>query len=107
MRKQNQKVLINRIRDTLVREYNPEKVILFGSRARGKSKRTSDFDLFVVKRTTRRKVDRMRDVSNLFTPRDFSLDVIVSTPAEVDRRLEMGDPFYREILNHGRVLYEK
>jgi predicted nucleotidyltransferase len=98
---------IYKIRDMLVKRYKPEKVILFGSRAYGKPKHYSDYDLFVVKKTKRRELDRMREVSNIFTPRDFSLDVLVSTPSELKKRLAMGDFFYEEILDKGKVLYEK
>jgi predicted nucleotidyltransferase len=107
MKRRKQEALIKKIRDTIVKEYRPEKVILFGSRAYGKLGAESDFDLFIIKRSSKRKVDRIRDVSNLFTRRNFSLDVIVSTPAEVRARLSMGDFFYQEILSNGRVLYEK
>jgi len=39
-------------------------------------------------------------------PRDFSLDLLVRTPSEVARRLRWGDPFMRELLESGKVLYE-
>lgn len=107
MKNKSQQKLIRDIRNKLVKHYKPEKVILFGSRAYGLPQSHSDYDLFIVKRTRKRKVERMRDVSDIFTPRNFSLDVIVSTPSEVSNKLSAGDYFYKEIINRGKVLYER
>jgi hypothetical protein len=35
------------------------------------------------------------------------VDIIVRTPAEIDERLRIGDCFIREIVNKGKVLYER
>ena len=42
----------------------------------------------------------------LACPRSFPMDLIVRTPAEVRRRLRMGDPFVREISSRGIRLHE-
>lgn len=102
-----QKKLIKRIRDRIVKEYKPEKIILFGSLAYGKPAAESDFDLLIIKQTRKHPIERSIEVSSLFPDRDFNLDVIVRTPAEVKRRLQWGDFFYKRILTKGRVLYEK
>lgn len=99
--------LLREIRDRLVRKYKPEKVVLFGSRASGSPRRDSDYDLFIIKRTHKRPIDRTRDVSRIFFDRHFGMDIIVRTPSEVKRRIAMGDFFIQEILRKGRVLYEK
>ena len=39
-------------------------------------------------------------------PRDFSLDLLVRTPAEVAKRLRWKDPFICEVVEKGKVLYE-
>lgn len=99
--------LIREIRDKLVGYYKPEKVILFGSHAYGVPHRESDFDLFIIKRTTKDVFERYREVSDIFYPRYYAMDILVRTPGEVRRRLALGDFFYKEILTKGRVLYEK
>ena len=99
--------LIREIRDRLVEYYKPEKIILFGSHAYGIPAKHSDFDLFIIKRTTKDVFERYREVSDIFYPRYFAMDILVRTPGEIRRRLALGDFFYKEILTRGRVLYEK
>jgi hypothetical protein len=39
-------------------------------------------------------------------PRNFPLDLLVRTPADVAKRLRWGEPFMCELLEKGKVLYE-
>ena len=93
----------------LVEAYDPVKVILFGSRARGDGDEGSDVDLFIVKETSKRRFERMVEVRRLLSGRHrrLGLDVIVLTPGELDERLALGDQFYRQILSEGKVLYAR
>ena len=101
--------LIQKILDRLVEGYDPIKVILFGSRARGDGDEGSDIDLFIVKETSDRRFDRIVEVGRLLSDRHryVGLDVIVLTPAELEERLALGDPFYRQILSEGKVLHAR
>ena len=81
---------------TFARKYNIDKVILFGSRARGDHRRTSDIDLAVVGGDFAR----------------FALDVDeeTSTLLEydiVDMSREMQDELRQSIMREGKILYEK
>lgn len=87
--------------------YDPEKIIIFGSHARGQASRHSDLDVMVVKDTDVRELDRIREVSELVRPRPLPLDILVKTPAEIEHRLEIGDYFIREIMDEGVVAYER
>lgn len=91
----------------LVREYKPEKVILFGSRACGRARANSDIDLLIIKATSECFIDRWATVRRILSDpeRRISLETIVLTPQEVSRRLEIGDQVLREILTTGRMLY--
>ena len=83
-----------------------ERVILFGSFARGEDGAESDLDLVVVKRTNLPFWKRVSEIRQLLKPR-VAADVIVYTPEEIE---QMGKdrPFVRdEILGRGRVLYER
>lgn len=91
--------------DKLVREFSPERVVMFGSYASGKPRTDSDVDLLVVMKhrgTAAEQAARIRRrVSN-----GFPLDIIVRSPAALQRRAAMGDGFIREILEKGTVLHE-
>ena len=97
---------IHNIVDQLIRLYKPEKVILFGSLAEGQIHQGTDIDLFIIKRDVPNLgVDRIRQLDSLIKYR-LATDFIVYRPEELDRRLKLGDPFIKNILDKGKVLYE-
>ena len=86
--------------------YDPEKIILFGSAARGDTDEYSDIDLIVVKKTDQRFVQRLVEAGS-FIPPHLSVDVLVYTPDELNAMVEDGNPFIEQALKEGMVLYEK
>lgn len=93
--------------EKIKREYQPEKIILFGSYAWGKPTKHSDIDLFIIKDTTARGIDRAVEVRKILDEENamFPLDVLVYTPNEMKRRLEIGDDFVKDIIDKGKILY--
>ena len=63
--------------------YQPQKIILFGSAARGETDEFSDIDLIVVKETEERFFQRLLDVT-AYLPKDVAIDVLVYTPGEIE-----------------------
>jgi predicted nucleotidyltransferase len=100
--------VITHLAERISREYGPEKIILFGSYARGRPTEDSDIDLFIVKDTDARMVDRFVEVKRLIYDPQLRIPVspLVYTPRELEERLEMGDDFVEEIVREGKVLYE-
>ena len=86
--------------------YEPERIILFGSAARGETDEYSDIDLIVIKETDRRFIQRLVDISAFISPY-ISVDVFVYTPGEIKAMVEDGNPFIEEALKDGKILYEK
>ncbi len=101
------KKIKNDIVKKLKNEYNPERIILFGSYGYGKPTYDSDVDLLIVKDTKESFHQRIVTVRRLLSTirRGFGLDVIVMTPKELSNRLEIGDQFIEEITTKGEVLY--
>jgi predicted nucleotidyltransferase len=99
--------LIAQISEKIWKEYRPEKIILFGSRAWGKPRRDSDIDLFIIKRTRKRHIDRSVAVSEILDEehKSLSFDLMVYTPQEVARRIKINDPFVKKIVEKGLVLH--
>lgn len=63
--------------------FNPSKLYLFGSRAKGTSSASSDYDLFlIVQSSEKRMIDRMMEANDLLWGRTVSVDVFVYTEHE-------------------------
>ncbi len=102
--------IIKKIVDTLVEKYQPDKIILFGSYARGACTEDSDIDLLIIKETDKkRRVDRFVEVKRLIYDPENKIPVspLVLTEDEIKERLKMGDDFIEEILTKGKMLYER
>jgi predicted nucleotidyltransferase len=99
--------LVREITDKIVEHFDPEKVILFGSQSTGIARTDSDVDLLVIMDTNESSIQRAIEVKKVCRPRFVSMDVLVKTPEEVESTLERGNFFLDQILDQGRVLYER
>lgn len=91
----------------IVEAFEPQRIVLFGSRASGDPQPTSDVDLLVVMENGERAAQRSARVSQVLLDVPFPMDILVRTPEEVEHRLRIGDYFMQEIMDRGRVLYER
>lgn len=98
---------LKEITDKIVKEYQPEKIILFGSYAWGKPTKDSDVDLFIVKESTENKLERIRTVRKIIWNCGLAVDVLVYTPKETEKRIWLGDLFVEKILEKGKILYSQ
>jgi predicted nucleotidyltransferase len=89
------------------RDFNPQRILLFGSHADGRPMPDSDVDLLVVMESNQRAAARSATVAKALLDIPFPMDILVRTPDEIRHRLEIGDHFIREILERGEVLYER
>lgn len=92
---------------TISTKVNPEKIYLFGSRANGKAKKDSDYDLMVVKKTKKPRYRRIEEIHKLFGLRDFSMDAFVYTPEEIEEWRYASASFIHHVLETGILVYEK
>ena len=95
--------LIKRIADYC----KPEKIILFGSMARGDQRTDSDIDLLIIKKSKLKRPFRVKEIFESLRgmERNYALDPIVYTPEEIKERLALGDYFIMRILKEGKKLY--
>lgn len=94
---------IKKMAERLKREYKAERVILFGSYAKGEATEDSDVDLLIIASTKERFFQRMATVRGIIRDLRNGLPVapIVLTHQELERRLGIGDQFIKEILKEG------
>ena len=96
---------LREITERIAMAFNPKKIVLFGSRARGDARADSDYDLFVEMESNERPIDRVREVDALFGPRDWSMDVVVYTPDEVKNGIRNAGFILDEIEKDGVIIY--
>jgi predicted nucleotidyltransferase len=98
---------LDKIVNTLAREYKPRQIILYGSQARGTPGQASDIDLLIVKDSQESPYRRAVQVRRLLRDpqRRIPVDLLVVTPAELEERLARGDQFLQKIISQGEVLY--
>ena len=101
------KTLLEDITRRIVEKFHPHKIILFGSYAYGKPDVNSDVDLLVVMDSDETITQRMRRVAEVAEVRFLPMDILVRTPAEIEDRLQKGDFFIAEILEKGKVLFQR
>lgn len=98
---------IRAVVEQIAGEFQPEKIILFGSYAHGQPRPESDVDLLVVMDTPLRSRQQRLEISRALSPRPFPLDIIIRTPKQLEERIAMGDLFLLEIMTKGKVLHEQ
>lgn len=98
---------INVIANRIAEKFDPERIVLFGSFAYGKPSPYSDVDLLIVMNTKERPLAKQLEISRALSPHPFGMDILVRSPAQIKRRIAMGDYFLREITTKGRILYER
>jgi predicted nucleotidyltransferase len=85
----------------------PERVILFGSRARGDARSDSDFDLLVIAESDEPRYRRAAPLYAALADVPVEADVMVYTPAEVDEWRAVPQAFVTTAIREGHILYEK
>ena len=91
--------------ESIVREFRPECVILFGSYAYGTATEDSDVDLLIVLPFEGKAAHKALEIIRKVKPR-IPLDLLVRTPEQVKGRIANNDWFMREVFEKGRRLYE-
>ena len=96
---------IPRLVQGIVSEVSPVRIILFGSAARGGEQAARDIDLLVVvpDGTNRRQMAKRlyRSLSGIRVP----YDLVVVTPADLEKHRDNPGLIYRSVLREGKVLY--
>jgi len=107
----NEKI-ISEIREIIRQNFEPDKIILFGSYAYGKSDEESDIDLLIVKDLPKNKIRERRYylrslLRDIISTYQRDIDILLLREKDIKVRIEMGDLFIQEIYEKGHLIYAK
>ncbi|NOY52989.1 MAG: nucleotidyltransferase domain-containing protein [Deltaproteobacteria bacterium] len=101
------KEIINDIVQRIVRQFRPEKIILFGSYAKGDVNPDSDVDLLVILPIEGSRRRKTVEIDLALVGVELPVDLIVVTPEEVEKYRNKIGTIIRPAMNEGEVLYER
>ena len=96
-------VQLQQLARTIRDKFNPDRILLFGSRAYGVPDRSSDIDLLVIM-NTRVSVREQAYLIRRELRSSEPIDIMVRTPEQVAERVRLGDFFMKQILEKGVAL---
>ncbi len=98
-------IVLDEIVRRIVDVAQPEKIILFGSAARGEMGRHSDVDLLIVK-DGERSLDVMKEIYMNLDGVGVAVDALVATSERVERYRDSHALVFKSALQEGRIIYE-
>ncbi|MDO9035312.1 MAG: nucleotidyltransferase domain-containing protein [Methanoregula sp.] len=99
--------ILLRIIDIIVRTFDPDTIILFGSRARGDAREDSDFDICVLKKGISGRRTIARTLYRALYGVGVPVELIVDTPDTLRKYKDNKHLIYSEISRYGKIIYEK
>ena len=99
--------IISTMVDRIVAGFQPLRIILFGSHARGTATPGSDVDLLVVLPDVRDNRETTVAIRQALGDLPASKDIVVTTPEEITRRGRLVGTILRAALREGKVVYER
>jgi predicted nucleotidyltransferase len=96
---------IDEIVRRVVSQFHPEKIVLFGSHAKGTARPDSDVDLLVIMPVSGSKREKQIEIGVALHDIRIPMDIIVTTPEEVERRKNLVGTVIRPALREGEIIY--
>lgn len=107
VKKRDPQAAIDEMVRRIVAGFDPEKVILFGSRARRTARSDSDADLLVVLRDPGSRRQKRLEIRVALHGIGLAKDIIVATPEDIERDRDVAGTVIRPALQDGQILYER
>ncbi len=90
-----------------MKNFEPEKVILFGSRAIGTANQDSDYDLCILKSNLLHKREVAQAIYKALLQIPIPIDITLETPENFASLQKNPFLIYGSIAENGEILYEK
>ena len=91
----------------IVERFQPDRIILFGSYAKGEVTEDSDLDILIVMPVEGSRRQRANEIDLALADRIVPMDLIVVTPEQFDRQKDAIGTIVREAVREGKVIYER
>ncbi len=91
----------------IVEVAQPQRIILFGSAARGEMGPDSDFDLLVIKAGPIHRGHLEQEIHRQLYGVEHAVDIVVATPEDLDRYGQSPYLIYRSALREGKAIYDE
>jgi predicted nucleotidyltransferase len=98
--------VIDEVKTRLVEKFHPQRIILFGSRARGTADERSDLDILVICPIQGSRRALMVTMDRALRGLPIASDILVLTPEEFERDRHIPGTVARPAWREGRILYE-
>jgi predicted nucleotidyltransferase len=99
--------ILEEIVTRIVARFDPQRLILFGSHARGEARKDSDFDLLIIAPSSEPRWRRTVPVYRLLAGLGVPKDIVWWTPEEIAEWRDVKSHFIHRALREGKVLHEK
>lgn len=96
-------IMVGRIAE----QFHPTSIILFGSRARGDSDKSSDVDLLAAMKNVSDKRQAAIEMRRSLRDLPVGKDIVVTTPSEIDIQRHVVGTIIRAALQEGKVVHER
>lgn len=100
------KKVLDQIIDKILQVITPDKIILFGSQARGDAKKDSDYDILIIKDSIEDQRTTLRNLYRQMIGLEVGIDIILKTSKDVEKSKSMFVSVTKEALNEGIIIYE-
>jgi len=102
----DQERVIEAMATRIAERFHPDRIVLFGSHARGNATSDSDVDLLVIKPISGSKRQERLAMRSVLRGYGLAKDIVLVTPKEVTRYGHTAGSIIRSALEEGRVLYD-
>jgi predicted nucleotidyltransferase len=99
--------IIHDIVERIKEAARPDRIILFGSRARGTFRDDSDYDVLVIEESDEPRYKRSAPLYTRLADLPVEIEIVVYTPEEVSEWSEVPQAFVTTALREGKVIYER